>query len=115
MRTNRIPVYPTRIVTNDVSAWAQGQCFSVYTEDGLELVVHLMLGEPKRKRGRVASKVVNLDAVELLQADVRKRQFGHTEFAQLLPNKDFKLTDTFIAHDEKVAAAAGRVEELDFA
>ena len=87
----------------------------MYTEDGLELVVHLMLGKPKRKRGGVTGKVVNLDAVKLLQADVRKRQFGYAEFAQLFPNKNFKFADAFIAHDEEVAAATGWVEELDFA
>lgn len=71
-----------------------------------------MLGEPKRKGGGVAGVIVNLYAVELLQADVCERYFGRAEFAQSLPYTDFKLAYSFIRHDKEIAAAASRVEEF---
>lgn len=73
-----------------------------------------MLGQPKRKGSRVASEIVYLDAIELLQTDVRHREFGLAPFAQNLPNLDFKFAHTFVGNNQKIAASAGRVEEFDF-
>ena len=87
----------------------------MHVEDGLELVVHLVFGEPERKRGGVAGKIVNLYAIELLQADVGERYFECVEPAQFLPNADFEFTHALIAYNKEIAAAAGGVEGFNIA
>ena len=69
MRTYLVPVYAAGIAAMEVVVRLQRQGLDVYAEVASELVVHLVLGQPHRQHSRLAGEVVNLQTVELADAD----------------------------------------------
>ena len=49
----------------------QRQGGDIHTEIGVKLVVHLMLGKPKRKHGYLVREIEKFYSKELLQTDAR--------------------------------------------
>ena len=86
------------------------------SEGGVELVVHLMLGEPQREHGHLVGEVEELDAIELVEGDVSAVAEVHYSVAAalLLQPDDVHLEEAqcLVGDDEEVAAAAGGVEKF---
>ena len=69
MWTDFVPIFATGIATMEVVVLLQRQGLDVYTKIFCELIVHLMLCQPKGEHSRLASKVVNLQTIELADVD----------------------------------------------
>ncbi len=119
MRAHFFPIHPTSIGTLDLVDVLQRQGGNVHPEVGMELVVHLMLGQPKGEHRHLVGEVEQLDAIELVEADagtvyevyhllglalLAKAQDVHFQEAQLL-----------VCDNQEIATAAGWVEELHLA
>ncbi len=73
-----------------------------------------MFCKPHGERGGLGGVFVELDAVELRKSDVREWQQCHAgNLTHRFPDADFKLAQSLIGDDKKVAATASRVKEFD--
>ena len=116
MRTHRVPIHSAGIAAVEVVVLLQWKGLDIHAEVASEEAVHLMLGQPEGENSGLAGEVVNLKTVELgdandaavdeLQVAVWLHQLPQLEDAHL------QLTQLLVGDDEKVATAAGWVEEL---
>ena len=112
---NDVPIHPQSIPLADVRVALQGQEVDIVMDNLLCLCKHLCLAYPKGCCGDGYGEVVYLDAVELVDADLDRRQSLPCELR--LPvramTNDFVLkpSQREVCFREEVAGAAGRVEE----
>ena len=114
MRAYCVPVEATGVAADYVAGWFQGESFGEDKEFFLKLDVHLMFGEPHGERCGLGSILVEFNAIELSECDVREWQQYHAgNLTHRFPDADFKLAQSLIGDDKEVAATAGRIKEFD--
>jgi len=98
-----------------MTTFLQRKIRQVFTELAVKLLVHLILGNPKRKFRGFSRKVFNFDAVEMGERDAAgsesERAFVQQPLA--LENAYFQFTQSTIGDDQEIAGTAGGVKYPD--
>ena len=93
----------------------------VHLAEGLrERDVGLMVGQPERDFGDARRELFDLDAVELVDVELGELVDGVERHfvlcaVQFEEDFEFEFAEFPVGDDEEVAAAAGRIEEAEFA
>src|SRR5690606_13846032 len=93
--------------------WNQGDRDSEFV---LELRVHLMLCDPQREDRDLDRKVIDLNAVEVLDVDPRLREEDAVlgvKIGESFEDGVLELAQLLVRDDEEVPGSTGRVEDLD--
>ena len=72
-----------------------------------------MFGKPEGKHGDFVGKVVQLDAVKLVETDLAAENGVAVDFFDGFEDFDFEAAQLFVGDNQEIAAAAGRVEDFD--
>ena len=111
-----LPVSPQGVVLVDIGVGLEGQKIPFKVNNGLCLLHHLALGDPKGSLSHRNSKVIDFYAVELADTNFDGVDDGsHDDLGtlQFLQDFIFQTAQGNIAFCEEVAGATGGVEELE--
>ena len=114
-----LPIHSTSIATFYLVDIMQRQGSNIHTEIGVKLIVHLMLGKPKRKHGYLMREVEKLYSIELLQTDARTiDKIEHLlwrTFLAKMQNIHFEQAQLLISDNQEITTTTSWVEELHLA
>ena len=114
-----LPIHSTSITTFYLVDIMQRQGGNIHTEIGMKLVVHLMLGKPKRKHGYLVREVEKLYSKELFQTDARTiDKVEHLllrTFLAEMQNIHFEQAQLLISDNQEITTTTSWVEELHLA
>ena len=114
-----LPIHSTSIATFYLVDIMQRQGGNIHTEIGVKLIVHLMLGKPKRKHGYLVREVEKLYSIELLQTDARTidkiEHLLKRTFLAKMQNIHFEQAQLLISDNQEITTTTSWVEELHLA
>ena len=119
MRAYYLPIHSTSVATFYLVDIMQRQGSNIHTEIGVKLVVHLMLGKPKRKHGYLVREVEKFNSKELFQTDARTinkvEHLLRRTFLAEMQNIHFKQAQLLISDNQEITTTTSWVEELHLA
>ena len=111
-----LPIQPQRIAEANVRRLDERNAREIFAGLATRFDVHLMVGQPHRHLCDLGRKLLDLDAVELVHVDLqgaRERAFDRgAELARCLKHLEFQPPQLPVSDDEKISAAASRIEEI---
>ena len=114
-----LPIHSTGITTFYLVDIMQRQGGNIHTEIGMKLVVHLMLGKPKRKHGYLVRKIEKFNSKELFQTDARTiNKIEHLllrTFLAEMQNIHFEQAQLLISDNQEITTTTSWVKELHLA